>query len=210
MEGETMKGRAWLVCAIALLISVAMLFGVTSFAADIPVPSFDKWTFYDGVWEVTDMGLLQAESKGSNTSAYVALSQKGEKLVYEWTIWFLDTRGGNGPLAGVHILSNDATITTNRGNSYLIWQDNKNFVIYRCAETGGMPTIAKKESTVAPNDTFTYRVEVDTVKKTIDAYRDGELFVSVEDPDMFVSGEYISTRTNVTAALFSNFKFSAE
>jgi hypothetical protein len=205
-----MKRLTHLICTTALLMSIAMLVGVTGLAAEVAVPAFDKWTFETGTWEVTDMGLLQAVSKGSNTNAYVALSQEGNKLVYEWTVWFLETSGSHGPLAGMHILSNDATATVNRGDSYLIWQDYKYIVVYRCAAAGGMPTIAKADATVATNDTFTYRAEVDTVEKTITVYRDGVQILVAEDPNMLVTGEYISTRTNATAALFSNIKVSME
>lgn len=199
--------RQWvIICVIALMAVVSQ----TVFAAGaIEIPAFKEWTFADGVWEVADNGLLHVSTEGANTNAYVALPQKGNKLVYEWTIMYLESGSSNAPMAGMHILSDDVNADAQRGHSYLIWQDKKNVTVYRSI-LNSLRTLAKFSAPAAAGDTFTYRTELDIANQTINVYRNGELIGSINDPEMYVAGEYISARTNVTVALFSDLKISVE
>lgn len=195
------------VVGLVLLLSSLMLLAPAALGQELAaVPGFDDWVLLDGDWEIWGDTLLHNSTAGSNTNAYVPLPQKGTKLVYEWTIMFLETRGGHGPLAGVHILASDGT-ATNRGNSYLIWQDRNSIQLYKSSPD--LKTLQRWEVTTAVGESHFYRVVVDTVAKTITVYRDGQLIGEYNDPDLYTEGSFISTRTNVTAAAFSGIRFGA-
>lgn len=169
-----------------------------------PVPAFDQWTLHEGSWSVWDNTLLHMDNMGGNTNAYVALEQQGDILVYEWTVQFLDRAGALGPHAGLHILSNDATQGAQRGDSYLIWQEGPNMKVYKSHGGSRLATVITVPMVATVGESYRYHVTVDTQEKVITVYRNGEFVLTWPDPDLITSGSYISARTNVTTAIFSD------
>jgi hypothetical protein len=198
--------------AVALVISIVVLSAVAGFAAEVQVPAFNQWTHQVGTWEATDWGLMQTVATGSNTNAYVALPQQGQKHIYEWTIMFGGPEGTGILNGGIHVLCTDAT-ATHREAGYFIWQDGTKIDLYRINGNSLKLLQAFKEgfaldATKVPMQ-HTYRFVVDTVAKQLTLYRDNVLVAELED-DVYTSGKYISVRTNRSIAIFSEIKYSVE
>ncbi|MDD3891218.1 MAG: T9SS type A sorting domain-containing protein [Bacteroidales bacterium] len=151
-----------------------------------------------GTWAVESNQYSQSSTTNSNTIASVPVNQVG-KLVYQWTVNFI-----SGSSAGMHIMC-DASTSTNRGNSYLIFQTNTMLQIY---ESVGNALTKRKEAscTSAAGQSHTFLVIYDPVTGIINAYRDGSTtpIVSWKDDSPLTSGSYISLRTNSTHAHFDN------
>jgi hypothetical protein len=201
-----------LVSTSALVLCLAMLFGAIGLAAEIQVPAFDKWTFQTGSWEANDLGLLHTTNAGTNTNAYVALPQHGQKHIYEWTIQFGMDGATNIFNGGLHVLSSDGA-AEQRQSGYMIWQDATKIDLFR-VNANGMKTFYSFKTGWAVDTTktplkHTYRFIVDTVAKKVSLYRDNVLVGELED-DVYTQGEYISTRTNRTVTLFSDIKYWVE
>lgn len=202
-----MRANRTVTSVFLVSLALTMMVGLASAENLEPVPAFGSWTLFEGAWDVWDNTLLHMESRGGNTNAYVALEQKGDTHVYEWTVQFLDTTGGVGPLAGLHILSNDATHGGQRGDSYLIWQEGPNMKVYKSRNGVELATLITVPVTASVGETHHYRVIADTLENLLSIYRNGELVITIEDAEMYVEGSYISARTNVTAAIFSDIKY---
>lgn len=197
----------WIVLCVMIVFVLAATTGAAS-----EVPPFEEWTFDLGLWEIQGDTLVHNSSSDifTNTNAYVAYSQEGKKLVYSWRIEFQDAAVQEDPGAGVHILAQDPLMSNSRGNSYLVWQTGKQLVLYRASGKYLGSSVLSIPVGVMVGETHDYRVLVDGEENLIVLYRDGDRVGEWHDPDIYLSGKYLSIRTNRTQAAFSNLTFEAE
>lgn len=173
----------------------------------------DAWTFPVGDWFIDDSSMVNVDMENIATNAYTPLLQDADRLVYEWQVTF--TKGTDGaiwtPAAGIHIMANDPA-RMSRGSSYLIWQEQYHFKIYR-GEGDEIKTLhtagswdAHSKAGITPGSTHVFRVIYDRQLGSITVYRDGEALATVIDGDPVQTGHYISLRTNQTTAAFDYIK----
>jgi hypothetical protein len=185
-----------------ILVIACVLVPSLAFAAEI---GSDQWKSQVGTWSFSDTAIKNTDTGSSNTNAYAAVAQSGEILTYEWTVKFVSTTFSMGPAAGMHILADDAT-ASNRGNSYLVFQDQNFIRLYRAA-AGSLPKVGDLATpAVSAGDTFSYKVVFNTRTGLMEIFRNNELMGTYTDSAPFKSGSHISLRTNGTVAEFSQIK----
>jgi hypothetical protein len=172
------------------------------------IPAFSTWTHEVGTWEATATTIKHTVNTGANTNAWVALPQEGGKHIYEWTIEFGAPDFMTILNGGIHVLCSDPT-TANRASGYLIWQDLTRIDLYKIVgdtmKRIGRFTDAPLDSSQTPVK-HTYRFVADSGKLSV--FRDNVLAGEVDDAEMYNSGGYISLRTNMSVATFSDIKYA--
>ncbi len=211
-----MKRRAFVV-ALAFVLGVAL--NVTAQERLIYEEHFDSdaalgaWTVVVGDWYIDGGAMINVDMTSIATNAYTELLQDADRLVYEWEVTFI--KGTDGaiwtPAAGIHIMVNDPA-RMSRGSSYLIWQEQYHFKIYR-GQGDEIVTLytagtwdAHTRAGIVPGSTHVFRVVYDRQLGSLTVYRDGELMASIIDPDPVQKGFYLSLRTNQTTAAFNYLK----
>jgi hypothetical protein len=186
-----------------LLITLIVIFGLASISyAEEYKADFSKWKQVSGKWKVVDGGYENSDVALGNTNSYVELKQEGTELVYEWTIELGKTTFEWGPAAGMHILCSEAT-SSNRGKSYLIFQDDRAVRVYK-ADGSSLPEVLTINQSSKVGETYKYKVEFNTKTGVMKVFRDGKEIGQWRDLMPIKSGNFISARTNGTFATYKD------
>jgi len=137
------------------------------------------------------------DTSDTNTNAYHSLWQNST-LTYVWVVKFVD----GSPMAGMHIFASDCTLSQ-RGDSYLIWQD-ANFI--RIYESVGNVLNDRADFPYPANigEIHTYKVNYNPTTGTIVVWRDGVHVGNWTDSSPLLNGKCISLRTNSAHAHFDD------
>lgn len=159
-----------------------------------------------GDWEVENGGLVGYDTSDVNTNAVQELDQLGEyTFIYEYKVHYDFSGGQWSPAAGLHFMCSDG-YATNRGESYLVFQDYGRVQLYR-ASGGGLTHVTQVDGYPAPDGGFSViRVEYNVKTGEIDVYLNGNLVLQWVDTNPISDGYYISVRTNMTAVTYDYIK----
>jgi hypothetical protein len=126
---------------------------------------FVRWPVSSGTWAVAGGEYVQSDTGNSNTNSYKALDQSGT-TIYHWRVRF-----ASGTRAGLHFFASEGG-STNRGNSYLVWQNDTVVKIYEAVAN----TLYWRAEFPAPNgtgQTHAYQAVYEPGSGRLRVWRDG-------------------------------------
>ncbi len=193
---------------LALTVSVVAAEGTLIYEANFN--KTDKknvyWEPVNGDWDEDGEHMINGDINDGNTNIFQELDQIGDGTwIYEYKVTY-DVKGSQwAPAAGLHFMCSDGE-ASNRGDSYLVFQDYAEIQLYRSIGNGlsavlripGFPAIVGQTSIV--------RVEYNTKTGLITVYLNGENILEWTDEDPIVDGQFISLRTNGTQATYDYVK----
>lgn len=200
---------------IVLVVVALLMVASFAFAEDklIYEANFDKtdskkndWIPVVGDWEIASGMMINNDITNGNTNIYQELEQVGDAtFIYEYKVTY-DAKGSQwAPAAGIHIMASDGE-GSNRGDSYLIFQDFQEMQIYRC-EANSIPLATRAPGFPAVvGQTNVIRIEYNTVTGNIKVFLNGDQVIDWTDSDPLLDGLAISLRTNGTVASYDYVK----
>ena len=200
---------------LLLLVVCVLVLSVMVFAEDVLIyeANFEKTdsknVFWDGLvgdWEVYGGGLVGHDTTDQNTNAVQELDQVGEyTFIYEYKVTYDYSGGPWSPAAGLHFMCSNG-YATNRGDSYLVFQDYGRMILYK-ATNDALAKVAEKDGHPAPDGgSSVVRVEYNAKTGDMDVYLNGELVIQWTDMDPIIDGAYLSVRPNMTAVTYDYIK----
>ena len=165
-----------------------------------------KWLPGEGEWEIEKDTMVNYDIMSLDTNIYQELEQFSDgTYIYEYKVTYLESGNEYAPAAGLHFMASDGE-TANRGDSYLVFQDNNSMQLYRSI-AGSMYNV-----TLVPGfgavvgDTSVIRTEYNTKTGLIKVYLNDTLVIEFADTDPIMDGIAISFRTNGTVAAYDYVK----
>ncbi len=181
------------------------------FKDDFADGNANGWVPIAGTWSVMS-GMYSQTSGLSNTNASRKVGQSSwwGMLYYNWDITFPATNTDvPSPKVGLHLLVSDSN-ATERGNSYLIWQESNGIKIIESVNNASFERASFTGFPVSIGNTYNYEVEYYFPRGTpqdgqVKVWRNGVFVGSWTDTNSpLESGDYVSLRTNNTEAHFDN------
>ncbi len=159
------------------------------------------WKVKAGKWKISNGLLLQYQDNAPNANLYKKLYQTGN-LFYEYKLTFQQ-----GSSAGIHIFASDIYYPE-RGDSYLIWQDNEGIKVYETTEAGGLGAIIDQNNNFPGESgaTYTYKIWYSVSQRRLLVIRDNYLVVDTLLPFPLKTGRYISFRARNSVVKFDYLK----
>jgi hypothetical protein len=157
-----------------------------------------KWISNVGTWAVESNAYSQSDESNSNTNSYYSCSQSG-RMYYRWKITFMS----GSIMAGVHIMADDS-ILNNRGNSYLIWQNNSFIRLYKFVNNSTYSYTDFTGLSAQNGSTYLYEVLYDPATGRFDLWRNKTYLGNWTDGSKLTTGAYLSLRTNCSHAHFDD------
>lgn len=151
---------------------------------------YGQWKSVKGKWRVKDGFLIQYQENSPNSNLYKKIYQKGN-MYYEWKV-----KLESGYSVGLHIFSSDISYEE-RGDSYLIWQDNEGVKLYISTESGGLSDVFEQNLNLPskPGDEYTFKIWYSPHDRRIIIVRDNYLAIDTKIPFPIKEGKYVSFRT---------------
>ncbi len=171
-------------------------------------PAAVDWTPIAGTWTILDGKMVNSDIYHNNTSIYQELEQVGDgTFIYEYKFKPIDKTKDFTPAVGIHFMASDGEQASARGTSYLIFQEAAVLQIYR-AKDGVLGGAIVKEPNFgcALDEDFITRIEYNNVTGVISVFVNGEKAAEWTDPSPIKEGNYLSLRTNCTAAEYDYIK----
>jgi hypothetical protein len=169
---------------------------VAEYEEDFDDDEAQGWTASSGTWAVAGGEYVQSNTGNSNTNSYRALTQSG-RTIYHWRVRF-----ANGTRAGLHLFASEGA-STQRGNSYLVWQNHSVVKIYETV-ANSLYWRAEFPAPNATGQTHAYQAVYEPDSGQLRVWRDGVYLGGWKDETPLTSGSYLSLRTNITAAGFDD------
>lgn len=196
-------------------IFLVLAFAAVSFAAPqlIYEANFNKtdgkevdWVPVNGEWDIDGEFMVGYDLADGNTNIWQELAQYGDgKFIYEYKITYDASGGQYAPAAGLHFMASDGDLPQ-RGNSYMVFQDLNEMQLYRCEGGGISGVVLTKMNPAVVGMTHVVRVEYETEIGRITVYLDDALVIEWFDELPIYDGDFISLRTNQTAASYDYVK----
>jgi hypothetical protein len=197
------------------VLFAVLVLAFTVFAADTLIyeANFDKtdskkvsWEPVIGEWEIVKGAMSNYDMSNWNTNIYQDVDQIGEGVfIYEYKVTYDDEGGGNAPAAGLHFMATDGE-ADNRGDSYLVFQDNIELQLYKCVSGGIMAVQRIPGFGAVVGKSYVVRIEYTTKTGNVKIFLDNELVIDWKDVEPLVDGSVISFRTNTTEASYDYVK----
>ena len=171
-------------------------------------PATVDWTPITGTWTISDGKMVNSDIYHNNTSIYQELEQVGDgTFIYEYKFKPTNKTKDFTPAVGIHFMASDGEQASARGTSYLIFQEAAVLQIYR-AKDGVLGGAIVKEPNFgcALDEDFITRIEYNNVTGVISVFVNGEKAAEWTDPSPIKEGNYLSLRTNCTAAEYDYIK----
>lgn len=167
-----------------------------------------------GDWEVVtdpEFQLINRDDVHTTTNAYTQVDQQGKKLIYEWTIEFIEGTGEES--AGVYLMAAKSRPSAGQGqggDSYLVLQRRTRLELFKYID-GQEKSVHNQNLLGGPvefGERNTYRVEIHPESGLIEVYRNGTFLGNWNDPSPLQSGAYVAARTTRLHAVFSDIRLT--
>lgn len=165
-----------------------------------------KWLSVEGEWEIEKDTMVNYDIMSLDTNIYQELEQFGDgTYIYEYKVTYLEQGNEYAPAAGLHFMASDGE-ATNRGDSYLVFQDNSSMQLYRSIAGSMYNVLLIPGFGAVVGDTSVIRTEYNTKTGLIQVYLNNTLVIEYGDTDPIMDGIAISLRTNGTVAAYDYVK----